>query len=381
MSTQQLPSDLTTKNAVEDVGISSLSKAAANPETTFDETVKPVSHEIDIDINGTPHVSNLPAGSASLRLAPPDQEPPKELAKMTLPMYRVEPPDILLIDVLRLVPKAPYEIKPFDVLEIVAPGSNPEAPLADFFQVEPSGRVHLGAQYGAVKVTGMTLSEAREAIRRQLSTSLTDPSVALSIAQIGGQQQIVGEHLVGPDGYVNLGTYGSVYVNNMTLGDARDTIEKHLSNHLESPKISLDIFAYNSKVFYVIAEGGGFGDQVVRLPITGNETVLDAISQIGGIQQQSNKRRIWIARPAPSGVGCEQILPVDWVAITKGGSTATNYQVLPGDRIYLAEDRLVKFNSIAARITAPFERLLGFSLLGGQTVQVLQRFPEGRFGF
>jgi len=227
----------------------------------------------------------------------------------------------------------------------------------------------------------MTLSEAREAIRRQLSTSLTDPSVALSIAQIGGQQQIVGEHLVGPDGYVNLGTYGSVYVNNMTLAEARDAIEKHLSNHLEVPKISLDVFAYNSKVFYVIAEGGGFGDQVVRLPITGNETVLDAISQIGGIQQQSNKRRIWIARPAPSGVGCEQILPVDWVAITKGGSTATNYQILPGDRIYLGEDRLVKFNSIAARITAPFERLLGFSLLGGQTVQVLQRFPEGRFGF
>ena len=201
----------------------------------------------------------------------------------------------------------------------------------------------------------------------------------MSLAQVAGQQQIAGEHLVGPDGYVNLGTYGSIYINAMTLEEARAAIESHLSQHLQDPKISLDVFAYNSKVFYVIAEGAGYGDGVVRLPITGNETVLDALSHIGGLQQNSNKKRIWIARPAPSGVGCEQILPVDWVAITKGGSTATNYQILPGDRVYIAEDRFIKLNSTINKLIAPFERMLGFTLLSGQTIQILQRFPEGVF--
>lgn len=178
---------------------------------------------------------------------------------------------------------------------------------------------------------------------------------------------------------MNLGKYGSVYVNNMTLDEARESIEKHLEQYLETPIISLDVFAYNSKVYYIIAEGAGYGDTVARVPITGNETVLDAISQLGGFQRNSNKKKIWVARPAPSGVGCEQILPVDYVAITKGASTATNYQILPGDRIYIAEDRLVKLDTTITKLTQPFERLFGFTLLGGQTVQILQRFPEGVF--
>ena len=60
------------------------------------------------------------------------------------------------------------------------------------------------------------------------------------------------------------------------------------------------MFAYNSKVYYVITEGAGQGDLVARLPITGNETVLDAISQINGLSRLSSKN-IWIARPTPSG--------------------------------------------------------------------------------
>ena len=73
------------------------------------------------------------------------------------------------------------------------------------------------------------------------------------------------------------------------------------------------------------------GDNVRRLPVTGNETVLDAIAKVNGLSQLSSKK-IWIARPAPDQFGCQQILPVDWDAITQGGQTATNYQVLPGDR-------------------------------------------------
>ncbi len=345
-------------------------------QASFSEFGRP---DIHADLGGNPPSNNNRSEVPSLRLASPKQEPPKELAKMALPKYRLEPPDVLLIDVLRLVPKSPYTIQPFDVLEIIAPGSNPDFPLADFFQVEPNGNVNLGALYGTVKIAGKTVREAQDAIVRELAGELSVPQVSVSLAQIAGQQTIAGEHLVGPDGYLNLGTYGSVYINGMTLEEAREAIEMHLSRFLEEPKISLDVFAYNSKVYYVIIEGAGYGDSVVRLPATGNETVLDAMSMIGGTQRQSNKRKMWIARPAPSGVGCDQILPIDWVAITKGGSTQTNYQILPGDRIFIAEDKFILLDGTLAKFTAPFERILGFSMLGGQTVQLLQRFPEGRY--
>jgi len=110
--------------------------------------------------------------------------------------------------------------------------------------------------------------------------------------------------------------------------------------------------------------------------VTGNETVLDAISQINGLSRLSSKD-IWIARPAPSGVGCDQVLPVDIEAIMKGGSTATNYQLLPGDRVFIAQDQWIAFDSIIGKITAPFERIFGFTLLGTSLVQQINRFPFG----
>ena len=96
--------------------------------------------------------------------------------------------------------------------------------------------------------------------------------------------------------------------------------------------------AYNSKVFYVITEGAGLGDNVRRVPITGNETVLDAISAgqrpVAGVEQADLDRAARAGR-----FGCEQILPVDYEAISRGGSAATNYQIMPGDRVFIAEDR------------------------------------------
>jgi polysaccharide export outer membrane protein len=110
---------------------------------------------------------------------------------------------------------------------------------------------------------------------------------------------------------------------------------------------------------------------VVRLPVTGNETVLDAISQIQGLSQLSSKS-IWIARPSPAGFGCEQILPVDWDAITRGGMTATNYQLMPGDRVFIAADPMIALTTTVSKMIGPFERLLGFSSLSFSTVRSAQ---------
>jgi polysaccharide export outer membrane protein len=306
----------------------------------------------------------------------PGRMPAKELAKVTLPPYVIEPPDILLVDALRVVPKPPFRIQSFDTLQVIVEGTLLEQPINGLYVVEPGGMLDLGPSYGKVMVGGQSLEEAQDSVFRHLKRVLRDPQVSLTLAQAAGQQQIAGEHLVGPDGTINLGTYGTVYVTGMTLAEAKAAIEKHLGEYLDAPLVSVDVFSYNSKVYYVITEGAGFGDNVVRFPVTGNETVLDAISQINGLSRLSSKD-IWIARPAPSGVGCDQILPVDIEAIMKGASTATNYQVLPGDRVFIAQDQWIAFDSIVGKLTAPWERIFGFALLGSSTVQQFNRFPFG----
>ena len=206
---------------------------------------------------------------------------------------------------------------------------------------------------------------------------LTAPEVSVSLGESAGQQQIEGEHLIGPDGTVNLGTYGSVYVAGMTLSEAREAIEEHLTEFLDEPQVSVDVFAYNSKFYYVVTEGADQGDQIQRVPITGNETVLDAISQIGGLSRISSKT-IWVARPAPAdGSGSAQILPVNWRAIVDAADTSTNWQLLPGDRVFVAEDKLMALDNVVDKVIGPFERIVGFNILTFQMIQTANRFPLG----
>lgn len=233
---------------------------------------------------------------------------PRELQKVTLPPYQVEPPDILVIEVVK------WDIN----------------------------------------------VETKQIIRDK-------PPIALL------PQAISGAHLVRPDGTVALGVYGSVQVAGQTLDEVRDNIKGFLGQWFgitpEAFLVVVDVAAYNSKSYYVITDGAGYGEQTYRFPVTGSETVLDAISQIQGLPAVASRRHIWVARRSPFGMpNCaEQILPVNWIAMTQCGDTTTNYQVMPGDRIYVMAQPLIRADNALGKVLAPVERLLGVTLLGTQT--------------
>ena len=147
---------------------------------------------------------------------------------------------------------------------------------------------------------------------------LAKPEVSVQLARTAGTAPVTGEYLVGPDGTINLRQYGTLHVAGKTITEIRMELNKHLSQYFDSPEASVDVRQFNSKVFYVITEGAGMGDNIRRVPITGNDTVLDALSAVNGLSQVSSAT-VWVARPAPGGFGCEQILPVDYEAITQGG--------------------------------------------------------------
>jgi polysaccharide export outer membrane protein len=186
-------------------------------------------------------------------------------------------------------------------------------------------------------------------------------------------QKVTGRFIVRPDGTVGLGYWGSVPVSGLTLEQAADVIRRQLAGNEalrrfgaspESLVVIVDVVAYNSKSYYVIFDGGGFGEQVYKFPITGSECVLDALSNVYGLNDVASKRNIWVARRTPHAGQPWQILPVDWIGITQHGITATNYQVFPGDRIYVKAQKLVAIDRTLARIIAPIERLAGITLLG-----------------
>ena len=191
------------------------------------------------------------------------------------------------------------------------------------------GYVNLGPEYGKVLCAGQPLAEIQRRIEVHLNRILKDPQVLVTLPDPSAKQVVSGQHLVRQDGTVGLGIYGGVYVAGMTLREAKAAIESHLSQHMHSPEVNVDVLSYNSKVYYVIADNGGAGATVHKIPCMGNECVLDAIAQVRGLPTVANGGQIWIARPSPQNHGVDQVLHVDWDAISQGAQTGTNYQIFP----------------------------------------------------
>ncbi len=154
-------------------------------------------------------------------------------------------------------------------------------------------------------------------------------------------QPITGAFLVRPDGTVGLGYWGSVLVAGLTVKQATDAVQKHLAGTetwkteaagSEPPVVILNVLAKNSKRYYVITAVDG-GEQVYSFPLTGAETVLDALTGVNVLPTVATARSVCVKRKTPIG---EQTLPVDWAAITERGVTTTNYQLLAGDRVFVS---------------------------------------------
>lgn len=319
----------------------------------------------------------LPQGTGEPPGHPPSaaQPAPTEKNRVSLPAYRIEPPDLLQLEMIKAVPLPPYYLETYDVLEIHVIGTLLDQPIDGYYLIDAEGMIELGAAYGKVRVVGLTVEQARGVILSHLKQVLAQPEVSVSLARMASAAVLSGIYLVAPDGTINLREFGRVSVVGLTVPEARIRIEEHLSRFFDSPRISLDMAGYNSKTYYVITEGANLGDNVVRLPITGNETVLDAVAQIGGLSKLSSKT-VFIARPAPNHLACEQVLPVDWDAVVNG-RTATNYQLLPGDRVYIVEDPLVASELGLAKAISPLERIFGIVGLGSSATRAVQTLGRG----
>jgi polysaccharide biosynthesis/export protein len=334
------------------------------------------------------------------RMAACDPSVPREHNQCSLSSYRVMPPDILQIDAVYNIRPAAVRLRAGDQITVRVLKGLPldlgldqsgnslvalQAKLPELqakiingpYTLNPDGTINFGPAYGAVSVQGLTIPEAQSVIEQHLKTKigLREPQVSVVLTDLTGRQVISGQHLVRPDGTVGLGIYGQVHVAGMTLLEIRQAIEGYLSQYLAQPIVSVDVVAYNSKVYYIVMDGGGYGQQIVRLPCTGNETVLDAVAKIDGLPQVSSKR-IWIARPCLEDVRKSKIISVNWQAITADGIAATNYQVMPGDRIYIQADSMIAADNFLAKLTAPLERVFGTTLLGVTTAQRIQFYKQ-----
>jgi polysaccharide export outer membrane protein len=219
----------------------------------------------------------------------------------------------------------------------------------------------------------------RECAKEALPPYVIEPPdillVESTVAVGKSEQPITGQHLVRPDGTIELGIYGTVFVAGMTLEQAKAAIVAQLVKRnvkVTPEQMNVDVLAYNSKFCYVITDGGGWGAQIYRLPITGNDTVLDALAQVGGLPPVASKKAIWLARPSCNDPNHPKVLPIDWCGLVQQGSAATNYQLFPGDRIFVQSDARLRLDAHVTKTLTPIDRGLGAVLLGASTVNAIR---------
>jgi hypothetical protein len=197
--------------------------------------------ELPAEGTATPSLPQKPAASGQV----PPPAVPYELSKVMPAPHVIEPPDILLIDAIRIVSKPPYHIEPLDVLGIEVPDAPLDRPIRGYYAVDASGTINLGFTYGKVPVVGLTMDQAKTAIEKHLRATIKPPhEVRVQLAASKAMQQIRGEHLVQRDNTINLGTYGRVVVGGLTIPEAKQAIEAHLVNYLSKPEVSVDVRAH-----------------------------------------------------------------------------------------------------------------------------------------
>ncbi|QDT09740.1 polysaccharide biosynthesis/export family protein [Planctomycetes bacterium K23_9] len=133
------------------------------------------------------------------------------------------------------------------------------------------------------------------------------------------------------DGSVDLGGFGRAVIAGLTLEAAEQLIEQTIV-HSGAKETQINIRLLEGvHRFYVLGEVNSPG----AYPLAGNETVLDAILTAGGLTGDASPCKLLLARPTLER-SCRITLPICYREITQLGDSSTNYQLQPGDRIFVA---------------------------------------------
>jgi polysaccharide biosynthesis/export protein len=215
------------------------------------------------------------ARTPSQRVAREKEKRPEQ--KKFGPAPIVEPPDLLLVEVLEALPGRP---------------------ISGERLVRPDGTINLGF-YGDVHVAGLTLPEVKEKIVLHLRRYLGDEVLGLADE---GDPEIP-------------------YIDDTTK-------DPRLRDPKMTDRVFVDLTGYNSGVYYV--EGHVLLPN--KLPYTGNETVLDVIHYAGGVLPSADRSKIRLIRSFPKGSPVE-VLPINLDEVVMGTDSSTNHQILPNDRL------------------------------------------------
>ena len=238
---------------------------------------------------------------------------PSELGKQPLDMYMIEIGDTLFV-----------EANNFDAT-IRLPGDQ---------VVKPDGTISIG-EFGSFDAVHKTIEQCRAEIQAIIEINTRND---LEQEFRDEQQQSEQDKRLLDDGSPERPT---LELDGNDAADAqrsatrreqekRNNLERKIASRIKQNQISVRLVNWDSKRIYVLGEVNSPG----YFSYTGNQTVLDAIVEAGGLTGKANHHQIIVSRPTPCG-SCRIVMKVCYDQVVQLGDTSTNYQLLPGDRVFV----------------------------------------------
>lgn len=163
------------------------------------------------------------------------------------------------------------------------------------------------------------------------SGSLTDEyrigeGDVLQVSVYGEPTVSVGAVVVRPDGKISIPLLGDVAASGMTPTQLAKSISEMLSDVIKNADVTVVMNQLNSKKIYII---GGVKKEG-PIPYTYRMSILQAISEAGGLTDYAKRSRIYVLR---SQNGKRVQLHFDYDAVLKGQHIETNVELLAGDTL------------------------------------------------
>jgi polysaccharide biosynthesis/export protein len=137
----------------------------------------------------------------------------------------------------------------------------------------------------------------------------------------------VGGVVVRPDGKITMPLIKDIQVAGLTPAEAEKNITEQLSKQIKIPNVTVIVSQINSKkVFFV---GGGIKKEG-PIPYTYRMTIMQGISEAGGLSDYAKRKKIYVLRNEN---GRQYKLPFDYDSVLKGERMELNIPLLPGDTI------------------------------------------------
>ncbi len=151
---------------------------------------------------------------------------------------------------------------------------------------------------------------------------------------VWGEPNLTAEHMVDPQGNINMSLLGQVHVEGLTHNELIERLKEGLSEYLVDPKVQVTLGRFRSPKVHVLGQVHRPGLHEIKL----GDKVMEAIAQAGSFTEAAYLEKATLTRK-----GSEEPISLNLRKLFYDNDMSKNLELKDGDTIYIPKDTTNKY--------------------------------------